>query len=534
MLRTTKVKKIKTTINPARLEPNQASLIGHLYASISQHKTPNAGFAELAHVGKIKLLKKKYKVLVPDDVNSNQMVEHTIEFTSAITVYPLAEVNPDALTPIGIEALSYLHSHHAGVERFLAGKTYVAAVPHPVIQGAFIQRPIKLTKDIIVRDVVTVDAANLTTETTPLLQSLLATNPQQQFFDACCPESKCPKKHLVTLQDHAHPEVRIYQPILLKKSLVRFERKDRPGHKNDNHECRYAVCDENYLAKGMEGEIYKSIATIKLKDTKPVFKPKQAKAHVVKQMLPHYINGKIADLRSQADKARAEGGYLKNISLFGAKTPTINEDGTRAALVMQYIEGRTLADYVDADAGEYDKKTEMPVAGTGNIFTVDQRLEIGILACEWILNNVHAHKIIHRDIKPTNMMLRLDANQHPDLCVLIDFGLAKIKDTYVNEMVGSIDFLAPEILQGARASEMTDAYSLTITLKYLWQHLLSRDCSRYDALSNDHRDRIADILAAGSNRSPHARMGIERMLEAFTAIKNERRAVHVPTNSNKP
>lgn len=77
----------------------------------------------------------------------------------------------------------------------------------------------------------------------------------------------------------------------------------------------------------------------------------------------------------------------------------------------------------------------------------------------------HAHKknIFHRDIKPANLMITND-----EVVKLMDFGIAKVageqKLTQVNKIVGTIEFMAPELIQGKDASAASDIYSMGATM----------------------------------------------------------------------
>ena len=82
------------------------------------------------------------------------------------------------------------------------------------------------------------------------------------------------------------------------------------------------------------------------------------------------------------------------------------------------------------------------------------------------LHAVHTAGFVHRDVKPSNIILRADGTP-----VLTDFGLVGLPDeesnerlTATNVFMGTADYMAPEVVLGARAEARSDLYSLGVVL----------------------------------------------------------------------
>ncbi|MGW3283436.1 serine/threonine-protein kinase [Streptomyces sp. NPDC001002] len=122
------------------------------------------------------------------------------------------------------------------------------------------------------------------------------------------------------------------------------------------------------------------------------------------------------------------------------------ESEDRLWIVMELVEGPSLAQRI-AESGPL---TPQHAAGLG----------VQLLDA---LEAVHAAGTLHRDVKPANVLLRRDDN-----AVLTDFGIAALDDgeflTTTGELVGSLEFMAPERVMGTEAGPPSDLWSLGATL----------------------------------------------------------------------
>lgn len=125
---------------------------------------------------------------------------------------------------------------------------------------------------------------------------------------------------------------------------------------------------------------------------------------------------------------------------------TGSDDGVHF-IVMEYVDGRTLADLI---------------AGGGRIMP-DRAIEVAIDVCR-ALEAAHAQGVIHRDIKPGNIML--DENGQVKVT---DFGIARVTtnaDTIAQTaaVLGTASYLSPEQAQGQPVDGRSDLYSLGCVL----------------------------------------------------------------------
>jgi eukaryotic-like serine/threonine-protein kinase len=133
----------------------------------------------------------------------------------------------------------------------------------------------------------------------------------------------------------------------------------------------------------------------------------------------------------------------------------VGEDGAAIFLVMEYVDGTTLARRLE------DGALPLPLA-----------LRVAIQISD-ALDHAHRHGVVHRDLKPANIMLTRDGVK------LLDFGLAKLKErdeqvptdatrserlTEDGAIVGTVPYMAPEQIEGRDVDARTDIFSFGVVL----------------------------------------------------------------------
>ncbi|CAB82017.1 serine/threonine-protein kinase [Streptomyces violaceoruber] len=143
------------------------------------------------------------------------------------------------------------------------------------------------------------------------------------------------------------------------------------------------------------------------------------------------------------------------------------EDDGRAYMVMELVDGGSLADRV---------LTRGPVDAV-------EAARIGVALLD-ALDTAHASGILHRDVKPSNVLVADDGR-----VVLTDFGVAQVAGattlTESGSFVGSPEYTAPERMSGAGTGPESDLWSLGVLL-----------CAVLSGASPFHRDSLGGVLHA--------------------------------------
>jgi serine/threonine-protein kinase len=182
-------------------------------------------------------------------------------------------------------------------------------------------------------------------------------------------------------------------------------------------------------------------------------------------------------------------------------------------LTMEFVNGTSLVRLIAEDS-----------------LTLEDRLDVAQAICRG-LSAIHEKDIIHRDIKPANILVDINGNVK-----ITDFGLARplaSQMTMCNEIMGSLSYIAPEVVVGQEPTLAVDLYSLGVVLYELFTGRVPFDAPSFYTLMRMHveerplppieerpeippalSDTIMQLLAKDPRNRPSSAAEVLRQLSA--------------------
>ena len=192
---------------------------------------------------------------------------------------------------------------------------------------------------------------------------------------------------------------------------------------------RYRIVGE--LGRGATGTVYRALD------------PLIERAVAVKTLNPNLPEDVLADVRDRFLREAKSAGRLSHPNLITIYD--VGVEGETAFIAMELLEGRSLQQVL-REQGRLDVATAADFAA---------QIAEG-------LDHAHRHAIVHRDVKPGNVMI--SSNGHAKLT---DFGVAYVPSssmTRTGTAVGSPKYMSPEQVLGQPADPRSDIFSLGVVL----------------------------------------------------------------------
>jgi serine/threonine-protein kinase LegK1 len=331
-------------------------------------------------------------------------------------------------------------------------------------------------------------------------------------------------------EDYEYTYKNVNYQFSFSQSIIKRPRKEgKSGFKFD-------LFDPGQLPKGKGGYavVYPIVATFICSDEGKLVL-KSGKKKLVK-VQDHIIN----DWR---DPVVQEYINLVQAGHLHVKEPVISKNGKmeKSYLIMEDVDGFTLEQILNP-IKRFEIVNEIPR------LTVYKRLQLTLAILNAIKSQVFDKNLLHRDIKPGNIIV--DLNQNPPRVKLIDYGFAIEQQCQDYRRLGTRAYRAPESFKNRpEYTTKSDIYSTGRLLSYLWgddyiNYYISRtkdfDYIKTKSTNKDlfslpeidlflddaDKNWIRDLLDGTIKEDPDERSDIDRLIEHFSRINMEQYKVH--------
>jgi eukaryotic-like serine/threonine-protein kinase len=187
---------------------------------------------------------------------------------------------------------------------------------------------------------------------------------------------------------------------------------------------------------------------------------------------------------------------------------------TRLYIVMELITGGSVRDYLNR-------------LGPGQQYLEHEEAIMLVRQTAEALDYAHQHGMIHRDVKPENILLKPAGgrpNRVPFQAMLTDFGLAKLSEsigmTMTGRPLGTFPYMSPEQFQGSEVDGRTDIYALGIVL---YELTVGRLPYKPQNMMEAYRMHSLEPIPAPGNFRPNFPRSLERVIVKCMGKRREDR-----------
>ncbi|RUR19302.1 hypothetical protein ELY21_05335 [Legionella sp. km535] len=276
-------------------------------------------------------------------------------------------------------------------------------------------------------------------------------------------------------------------------------------HRENNHaESRIEVLKNMSPIKGGFSYLYKCLGVLAPEDHYSFKRRKNEKARICK-IIP------ITQLFTP-ELILQEGSYTKMNPVLRCKTPVL--DSQQGYLVMK-------------NAGEMDLFDLLEALDAGTItLIVKHKLHLTYAIIKAVKKQIHDLDIIHTDLKPENIIINLKTMN----ATIIDFSFAEHMDQPKedDDVHGSLEYLAPEILRENFRSIKADSFALGLTIAQIWGYLfdlVTTPSTNFADLYKFHLTRTWTHLFEKTPLNPSLKDKITRIFDDLTKFNPDIRIV---------
>jgi serine/threonine-protein kinase len=180
--------------------------------------------------------------------------------------------------------------------------------------------------------------------------------------------------------------------------------------------------------------------------------PMMDRTVAIKTILAAALSGPLAqEYRERFIREARAAGRLSHPGI--VTVYDVSEENGTPYLVMEFINGRSLAAAMDA----------------GERFSIDRIYELGQQVAE-ALGYAHRNGVVHRDVKPANILLATPGPGETERAKLADLGVAKLTATQITttgQLLGTPAFMPPEQFTGVPIDGRADLFSLGVILYWI-------------------------------------------------------------------